>query len=122
RARLGLLEQPVEDVLREADAEREEMLRVLRDRGLIGADAGEQEIVEALDVLIAASPALLLGVALVDAVGERRVQNQPGTHREYPNWQVPLADCAGDAVLVEDLPRNARFLSLTAAVDGALRA
>ena len=95
--------------------------RMLRERGLIGADATEEQIIEALHVLLVASPAELLGVALVDAVGERRVQNQPGTSTEYPNWQVPLADSTGRAVLVEDLADNPRFAALTSAVDGALR-
>jgi len=135
RARLGLLTRPVEDELRDAAAEREAMLAVLRERGLIGASTGtavgnggsvvggggEEEIIEALHVLITASPSLLLGVSLVDAVGERRVQNQPGTEFEYPNWRIPLADSAGDAVLLEDLPSNRRFVALTEAVDRALR-
>ncbi|WP_347345960.1 4-alpha-glucanotransferase [Microbacterium sp.] len=122
RARLGLLTQPVDEALAEAATEREGMLSVLRERGLIGADATEQQIVEALYVHLVASPSRLLGVALVDAVGERRVQNQPGTHREYANWQVPLADAAGHPVLVEDLVANERFAALTTAVDDALRA
>ncbi|BDV32402.1 4-alpha-glucanotransferase [Microbacterium terricola] len=121
RARLGLLTRSVEDERADAVAERDAMLAALRDRGLLPADADEQEIVEALHVHLAASPSWLLGVALVDAVGERRVQNQPGTDREYPNWQVPLADAAGAAVLIDDLPRNPRFRSLADAVDTALR-
>jgi len=121
RARLGLLTQPVDEVRAEATAERDRMLSILHDRGLIGPDASEQDVVEALHVLLAASPSLLLGVALVDAVGERRVQNQPGTHREYPNWQVPLAGPDGKSVLIEDLARNERFVSLTTAVQSALR-
>ncbi|WP_345800970.1 4-alpha-glucanotransferase [Microbacterium sp. AZCO] len=121
RARLGLLTEPVEQARAEARDERERMLATLRERGLIDADPTEQEVVEALHVLLTASPSLLLGIALVDAVGERRVQNQPGTHREYPNWQVPLAGPGGQCVLIDDLPRNARFVSLTRAVDRALR-
>lgn len=120
RARLGLLEQPVEEALADAARERDAMLGLLRDRGLITADAGEEDIVAALNVLITAAPSRLLGVALVDAVGERRVQNQPGTDKEYPNWQVPLADAAGRAVLLDDLAGHARFERLTTAVDSAL--
>ena len=97
------------------------MLDALRRRGLIDDDADEQQIIEALHVFLAASPSRLLGVALVDAVGERRVQNQPGTDKEYPNWQVPLAGPDGAAVLLEDLPADERFTSLLAAVDRALR-
>jgi 4-alpha-glucanotransferase len=72
--------------------------------------------------MLALAPSVLLGVALVDAVGERRVQNQPGTTSEvYPNWQVPLADDHGRAVLIDDLDANPRFNSLLAAVDEAVR-
>lgn len=121
RAQLGLLTRPVEEERAEAVREREAMLSLLRSRGLIGERPTEQEVVEALNVLVTASPSLLIGVALVDAVGERRVQNQPGTDKEYPNWQVPLADSDGRAVLIDDLPRAPRFTSLLSAVDRALR-
>jgi 4-alpha-glucanotransferase len=120
RARLGLLTRPVADELADAARERAAMLALLRQRGLIGDAPTEEEVIEALNVLITAAPSVLLGVALVDAVGERRVQNQPGTDKEYPNWQVPLADSAGRAVLLDDLAENARFASLLEAVDRAL--
>ncbi|WP_454294256.1 4-alpha-glucanotransferase [Salana multivorans] len=121
RERLGLLTEPAEQVRAAADAERESMLAFLRERQLIGPHATEREIIEAMHVLLAASPSRLLGVALVDAVGERRTQNQPGTNREYPNWCIPLADSAENVVLVDDLGEVARFASLTGAVDSALR-
>lgn len=121
RARLGLLEQPVEEARAEARAEQEAVLSVLRERGLLAEDASEEEIIEALHLYLVAAPSELLGVALVDAVGERRVQNQPGTEKEYPNWQIPLADSDGEAVLLEDIPGLPRFRSLTRAVDRALR-
>ncbi|TNU74088.1 4-alpha-glucanotransferase [Miniimonas arenae] len=120
RARLGLLTEPVEHVRAEAERERDQMLGILRERGLIGEYPSEREIVEALHVHLVASDSLLIGVALVDAVGERRAQNQPGTFREYPNWQIPLADSSGHAVLVDELDDVVRFQSLTAAVDTAL--
>ena len=62
------------------------------------------------------TPSALVGVALVDGVGERRAQNQPGTDQEYPNWKIPLADGSGSPVLIEDLPDNVRLASLLAAV------
>lgn len=120
RARLGLLTRPVEDELADADRERETMLSLLRERGLLPGEATEEQVIEALNLLITASPSSLLGVALVDAVGERRVQNQPGTDKEYPNWQVPLADSDGRGVLIEDLAGIDRFTSLLAAVDARL--
>jgi len=117
RARLGLLTRPVEDELADADAERAAMLALLRERGLLGDAPSEAEVIEALNVLITASPSQLLGVALVDAVGERRTQNQPGTDREYPNWQIPLAGPDGRVVMLDDLADNDRFTALTRAVD-----
>ena len=67
------------------------------------------------------TPSALVGVALVDGVGERRAQNQPGTDQEYPNWRIPLADGSGSPVLLEDLPGNMRLASLLAAVRDEMR-
>ena len=117
RARLGLLTRPPEEVAAEAAEERERMLAALRARGLVGEQPSERELVEALHRWILETPAVLVGVSLADAVGERRAQNQPGTDREYPNWKVPLADSAGRVVLVEDLFDNARLASLAAVMD-----
>ena len=117
RARLGLLTEPVELVRAEADEERERMLAALRSRGLVDERPSEREVVEALHRWILATPAVLVGVALADAVGERRAQNQPGTDRQYPNWKVPLADSAGQVVLIDDLFDNARLTSLAAVMD-----
>lgn len=121
RARLGLLTRSVDDELADFERERDRMLAELRSRGLISDGASEQEVVEALHVFLAASPSRLLGVSLVDAVGEKRVQNQPGTDDEYPNWEVPLADAAGRAVMLDDLASLPRYRSLVDAVERALR-
>lgn len=112
RDRLGLLSRPVAEVRAEAAAERERMVDALRERGLVGHDPSEREVVEALHRWVRATPSVLLGVSLVDAVGERRAQNQPGTDQEYPNWKVPLADGTGRLVLLEDLFTHARADSL----------
>ena len=64
----------------------------------------------------------MLGVALVDAVGDRRTQNQPGTALEYPNWRMPLTDGQGKVVLLDDLPTHERAASLARAVSEALSA
>jgi 4-alpha-glucanotransferase len=114
RERLGLLTEPVEDVRRAARAEREEMLGILQERGLLGQDPTEREVVEALHRYVLRTPSVLVGVSLADAVGERRAQNQPGTDNEYPNWRVPLADGAGRLVMLDDLFTNARLRSLAA--------
>lgn len=127
RSRLELLERSEEEERAEHNASLEKMLALLRERGYLQGDPGslavtEEQTIEALHLLLTQTPSVLLGVALVDAVGERRVQNQPGTTEAlYPNWQVPLAGPDGRPVFLDDLPVNARFNSLLAAVDGALR-
>jgi 4-alpha-glucanotransferase len=118
RERLGLLTQPVAEVRRAAREERADMLAALRQRGLVGADPSEREVVEALHRYVLRTPSVLVGVSLADAVGERRAQNQPGTDTEYPNWKVPLADGAGRLVLLDDLLTNARWRSLTDVLRG----
>ena len=117
REKLGLLSRPVEEEQAEDRAVQDKFLSLLRKRNLLADEpAGVQQTVEALHAFIAQTPSVLLGVALADAVGERRTQNQPGTNDEYPNWRIPLADADGRAVLVEDLAGNPRFASLVAAL------
>jgi 4-alpha-glucanotransferase len=118
RSRLGLLTEPVEQVRAAALVERDRMLAVLAERGLVTAEASERAVVEAMHRLVLASPAVLVGVSLADAVGERRAQNQPGTDQEYPNWKIPLADSGQRLVMVDDLFDNPRLRSLVAAING----
>ena len=67
-----------------------------------------EEFTAALYGYLARTPAMLIGVSLAEAVGERRPQNLPGTVDEYPNWRIPLADGRRAApVLLEDLPGHA---------------
>ncbi|MDI9895595.1 MULTISPECIES: 4-alpha-glucanotransferase [Nocardiaceae] len=119
RSRLGLLERDI-DAEKEVDArKREAVLDLARERGLLDTDtaADDHRTVEALHRLVQRSPSLLIGVALVDAVGEHRIQNQPGTDEtQYENWKVPLADADGRRVLVEDLVDHPRMVSLAAAM------
>lgn len=115
RDKLGLLTEPVESVRAKAEQERDRMLERLRERKLIDEDSPERVKVEALYRYIAQAPCELEVVALVDAVGELRTQNQPGTNNEYPNWRVPLADGTEKVVLVEDLAANSRLISLISA-------
>lgn len=127
RESLGLLRRPVEDERAEAAAEQEAVLAQVRARGLLmdtqdpsdGQGPDVRTTVEALYAYTALAPSSLLGVALVDAVGETRTQNQPGTSTEYPNWRIPLAAPEG-VVLIDDLPGNERFLSLLGTVREAL--
>ena len=116
RERLGLLTEPVEQVRTEARIERDRMTARLREHGLLGDSPTERQVVEALHRYVVRTPSVLVGIALVDGVGERRAQNQPGTDQEYPNWRIPLADGAGEVVLVDDLPGNTRLGSLLSAV------
>ena len=118
RSRLGLLKGDPETELAGAAAERDAVLGLARERGLLGETENEttERQVEALHRLIAASPSALLALSLADAVGERRSQNQPGTVDEYPNWRVPLADADGEAVLIDDLSGHERFANLASAL------
>jgi len=123
RESLGLLGRSVEDERAADAAEQSSVLELVRSRGLLpdasdGHTVGVQDTVEALYAFTALTPSSLLGVALVDAVGERRTQNQPGTHNEYPNWRIPLAAPDGTSVLIDDLPTNQRFASLIRAITG----
>nr|WP_253182089.1 4-alpha-glucanotransferase [Cellulosimicrobium cellulans] len=120
RERLGVLNEPVAEVRRKAREERDAMVAFLAERGLVGDDPSERELVEALHRVIRRTPAALLGVSLADAVGERRSQNQPGTDTEYPNWKVPLGDASGNVVMLEDLFDSARLRSLAAAMNEPL--
>jgi 4-alpha-glucanotransferase len=106
RADLGLLARSREEEDAAADREWQEWRDVMVEYGVLDPDreADLQERVLALHRMVGRSPAQLIGVALTDAVGDRRAQNQPGTDQEYPNWKMPLTDGAGHAVLLEDLP------------------
>ena len=117
RDRLGLLTRPVAEELAVDEAERADWLRVLRERRLLSEDDADTErVICALHRYVARTPSLLVGVALTDAVGERRTQNQPGTTDEYPNWRIPLGDAAGNVVLLDDLPADARLHRLVGAL------
>ena len=120
RARLGLLNRP-EDTERDAAGQ---MLSSWRDalaaRGLIpdGPLPGPDEFTVALYGYLNLTAAALVGVSLADAVGDRRAQNLPGTSDEYPNWQIPLCDSGGQAVLLENLPDVPLLRTICAAAAG----
>ncbi|MGZ4592496.1 MAG: 4-alpha-glucanotransferase [Actinomycetes bacterium] len=117
---LGLLTRPVEEELRIDAQERVQWLDLLVARGWLAADARDdvESVIVALHRALAATPSRLRGVALTDAVGDRRAINQPGTHDEYPNWRVPLADGSGRPVLLEELVGSTRAARLATAVRG----
>ncbi|AOT04563.1 4-alpha-glucanotransferase [Arthrobacter sp. U41] len=121
RESLGLLQRPVEEERAEAAAEQEAVLGLLRKRSLLPGPGHQdvQDTVEALYAFTALTPSSLLGVALVDAVGETRTQNQPGTSTQYPNWRIPLAGPRGP-VLLDALQDDPRYRSLVGTIKTAL--
>lgn len=117
RESLGLLTRPVAE---ELEADRTELagwLGELRRVGLLAADDDDPErVIVALYRYLGRTPSRLLGVALTDAVGDRRTQNQPGTTDEYPNWRVPLTGPDGGPVKLEDVFTDRRAAALAEAV------
>ena len=112
RESLGLLTRPLDEELAIDASERAAWLDVLRERGLLPDDADEEATVRALHCFLTSTPSRLLSVALTDAVGDRRAQNQPGTRDEYPNWRVPLTGPDRRPLLLEDVFASARAAAL----------
>ena len=106
---------------RRRPSERESWLAEVRSRGLLPEGADTEATVRALHHYLTLTPARLLCVALTDAVGDRRTQNQPGTTDEYPNWRVPLSGPDSAPLLLEDVLASTRAARLAAAVAGATR-
>jgi 4-alpha-glucanotransferase len=117
RESLGLLTRPVEAELKSDRAELAAWMAELRRVGLLGdSEDDPEQIILALYRYLGRTPSRLLGVALTDAVGERRTQNQPGTTDEYPNWRVPLTGPDGRPVMLEDVFTDRRAATLAEAV------
>jgi 4-alpha-glucanotransferase len=116
RDRLGLLTRPLAEETAAAEQERESWLDEVRSRGLLPDGSDIERTVEALHRYLTLTPARLLCVALTDAVGDRRTQNQPGTSDEYPNWRVPLSGPDEKPMLLEDVLTSARAATLAEAV------
>ncbi len=119
RDRLGLLELSVDEELAADTKEREAWLAEVRSRGLLPEGADTEATVRALHHYLTLTPARLLCVALTDAVGDRRTQNQPGTTDEYPNWRVPLSGPDSTPLLLEDVLASTRAARLAGSVAGA---
>ncbi|KAA1250911.1 4-alpha-glucanotransferase [Mycobacterium simiae] len=118
REALGLLTRPVDCEIEADRAGQAAWIAELRRVGLLDerAEADAEQIVVALYRFLCRTPSRLLGVALTDAVGDRRTQNQPGTTDEYPNWRVPLTGPDGKPVLLEEIFTNPRAANLVRAV------
>jgi 4-alpha-glucanotransferase len=116
RASLDLLTRPVDEELAAAQAERAAWIAELRRVGLLSRHAGVEQTVLALHQYLGRTPSRLLGLALTDAVGDRRTQNQPGTTDEYPNWRVPLSGPDGRPILLEEVFSDPRAIALAEAM------
>lgn len=118
RSELGLMVDSEDEAWAEQAAEQEAWREHLTERGLLRPDGDDEELIVALHRLVGQSPSRLISIALPDAVGDTRPQNQPGTDREYPNWVIPLADGDGTPVSLEDLVQSPLLRRLVAAVGG----
>jgi 4-alpha-glucanotransferase len=121
RERLGLLTRPIDQERAMDEAERAGWLALLVQQGLLEPDADVEATVTALHCYLARTPARLLCVALTDAVGDRRTQNQPGSADEYPNWRVPLSGPDGEPMLLEDVVASQQVSRLAATVRSCLQ-
>lgn len=121
RNELGLLVEDIESVRAADRRELEQMMVRLREYGFLEAQSPTiDEVIVALHRYAAATPSALVGVSLVDVVGDVRPQNLPGTSAEYPNWCVPLCDGDGKEIYIEDLATNARAAAIFEAVDSSV--
>jgi 4-alpha-glucanotransferase len=93
RARLGLLETPLENERAARAHERERFLDVLTAHGDLapGERQDETAIVVAANRYLAAAPSAIVMAQLDDILGERSPVNIPGTSTQYPNWRRKLA-------------------------------
>jgi 4-alpha-glucanotransferase len=112
RDQLGILTRSLDEELEADEADRKAWLQNLRNRGALQPGADVDETVAALHRYLTWTPARLLCLSLADAVGERQLQNQPGTIDEYPNWRVPLTGPDGVLVMLEDIFSNQRTADL----------
>ena len=115
RDRLGLLDRPVAEVRADTEAHVERWRAFLVELNLLDPDVDPltdpAAVTEAMHTYLDATPARMIGVALTDLVGERRMQNQPGTSTEYPNWRIPLTSGEGEPVLVDELLSDPRMVA-----------
>ncbi|HZC74153.1 MAG TPA: 4-alpha-glucanotransferase [Jatrophihabitans sp.] len=118
RHELGLLTRSLEDELAADRSEQSAWLDLLRSRGLLAPDAAEEATTIALHRALKGAPSRLRCLALTDAVGERRTQNQPGTIDEYPNWRVPLGGPDGRPAYLEDVLTSERAAALADVMRG----
>jgi 4-alpha-glucanotransferase len=116
-----LLTRPAEEELAHDRAEQAAWLAELCRLGLTGPDPDIEEIIAGLYAYLGRTPSKLLALALPDAVGDVRAQNQPGTTDEYPNWRVPLTGPDGRRLRLEDVFRDPRACALAEVMNSQVR-
>ncbi|HEX3826850.1 MAG TPA: 4-alpha-glucanotransferase [Sporichthyaceae bacterium] len=127
RHRLGLLKVPVDQEWAALTTELAQWRAMLDELGIerggaVGDVGATEATVVALHRFLAQAPCLLRGVSLADAAGDRRSHNQPGTYREYPNWELPLLDAEGRPIFLSDLRDSPRVAELAAVFRAAAQA
>ena len=87
--------------------------------GLERSERGElADLLAGLERFVAGTPSALTCVSLVDMVGDKRAQNQPGTTRDmYPNWCIPLCDNEGTPVTIEALREHPLYRTVADAAE-----
>lgn len=125
RDSLGLLTRPVAEEIADDDREKAAWMDELRRSGLLSDREEEatdtEQVITALYRFLARTPSRLVALALTDAVGDHRTQNQPGTTDEHPNWRVPLSGPDGRSMLLEDVFTDARAAALCEVLRAELR-
>ncbi len=121
RYELGLLTETLDSEIESDAREQAAVIAMLQQRGLLDEDHTVEDVVLALYRFLRLTPSRVLCVALTDAVGDRRTQNQPGTIDEYPNWRVPLTDQDGARLSLEDVFSSERALRLATVMNGFLQ-
>lgn len=132
KLRAELTSQTEEELLEATDERRRDrraLLEALHHEGLIdsekhasagGTDGDFTPLTSELAVAIhrygSRSKAALFAVQLDDILMSTHQANVPGTTNERPNWRIR------SSVMLEELPRDQRFVDVTAAVDGERRA
>ncbi|HEX4725200.1 MAG TPA: 4-alpha-glucanotransferase [Pseudonocardiaceae bacterium] len=84
RAELGLLTRPAAEEYADAEADRDALLALLPPSD----DTSDKEI--SLHTLLAHAASRLVLTSPLDALGELRQPNLPGTIDEYPNWRIRM--------------------------------
>ena len=119
RDELGQLGMPVEQERERVRRDRDLLLGMLEEQGLLAACDGDAVL--AMHAALAASPCRVVLAAFGDAVGDLRQPNLPGTVDEYPNWRLPVADGDGRPLSVEELLVHPGVRRLTALLAQGVR-